>query len=158
MPCHQGIPVGCRCCVSIRNGALMAASNVARPVEVASTFSLPVPAEQAWPVLLDAKKIVPCIPGASLAGFDGETITGQMKIKLGPLSLTYKGDGQVHPMRPAFPDGKDRSAWQGDAWRGHCLGGHHEHADTREVGGRCQDPAVPAAHRAASAIRAIPAA
>jgi carbon monoxide dehydrogenase subunit G len=36
-------------------------------IELARTFSLPVPSDQAWAVLLDVEKVAPCMPGASVA-------------------------------------------------------------------------------------------
>jgi carbon monoxide dehydrogenase subunit G len=50
-----------------------------------------VPPEQAWDVLLDVETIAPCMPGASVTSADGDEIKGQVKVKLGPLSLSYKG-------------------------------------------------------------------
>jgi uncharacterized protein len=42
-------------------------------------------------VLLDVERIAPCMPGASVTSVEGDEIEGQVKVKLGPLSLTYKG-------------------------------------------------------------------
>jgi len=60
-------------------------------IELDNTFTVPVPPEQAWDVLLDVERIAPCMPGASVTSVDGDQIEGQVKVKLGPLSLTYKG-------------------------------------------------------------------
>jgi carbon monoxide dehydrogenase subunit G len=60
-------------------------------IELDNTFTVPVPPEQAWDVLLDVETIAPCMPGASVLSVDGDEIQGQVKVKLGPLSLTYKG-------------------------------------------------------------------
>jgi carbon monoxide dehydrogenase subunit G len=60
-------------------------------IELDNTFTVPVPPAQAWDVLLDVERIAPCMPGASVLSVDGDEITGQVKVKLGPLSLTYKG-------------------------------------------------------------------
>src|SRR5215469_4758315 len=60
-------------------------------IELDNTFTVPVPPEQAWDVLLDVERIAPCMPGASVLSVDGDEIEGQVKVKLGPLSLTYKG-------------------------------------------------------------------
>jgi carbon monoxide dehydrogenase subunit G len=60
-------------------------------IELDNSFTVPVPPEQAWEVLLDVERIAPCMPGASVLSVDGESIEGQVKVKLGPLSLTYKG-------------------------------------------------------------------
>ncbi len=56
-------------------------------------FTVPAPASEAWKVLLDVPRIAPCMPGATLTEFDGETFTGTVKVKLGPVSLTYRGSG-----------------------------------------------------------------
>jgi carbon monoxide dehydrogenase subunit G len=58
------------------------------------TFTVPVPVDQAWDVLLDVPRIAPCMPGAALTDFDGESFNGTVKVKLGPIQLTYKGKGR----------------------------------------------------------------
>ena len=60
-------------------------------IELDNSFTVPVPPEQAWDVLLDVERIAPCMPGASVTSVDGDQVEGQVKVKLGPLSLTYKG-------------------------------------------------------------------
>jgi len=60
-------------------------------IELDNTFTVPVPPEQAWDVLLDVERIAPCMPGASVTSVEGDEIEGQVKVKLGPLSLAYKG-------------------------------------------------------------------
>jgi carbon monoxide dehydrogenase subunit G len=60
-------------------------------IELDNSFTVPVPPEQAWDVLLDVERIAPCMPGASVTSVDGDEVAGQVKVKLGPLSLTYKG-------------------------------------------------------------------
>ncbi|MBB4932701.1 carbon monoxide dehydrogenase subunit G [Lipingzhangella halophila] len=57
-------------------------------------FTVPAPVSEAWQVLLDVPRIAPCMPGATLSEFDGETFTGTVKVKLGPVSLTYRGSGR----------------------------------------------------------------
>jgi uncharacterized protein len=60
-------------------------------IELDNSFTVPVPPEQAWDVLLDVERIAPCMPGASVTSVEGDQIEGQVKVKLGPLSLSYKG-------------------------------------------------------------------
>src|SRR5260370_38504522 len=60
-------------------------------IELDNSFTVPVLPEQAWEVLLDVERIAPCMPGASVLSVDGDSIEGQVKVKLGPLSLAYKG-------------------------------------------------------------------
>ena len=54
-------------------------------------FTVPVGVDAAWAVLLDIEKIAPCMPGAALDSVDGDDFTGTVKVKLGPIGLTYKG-------------------------------------------------------------------
>jgi carbon monoxide dehydrogenase subunit G len=60
-------------------------------IELDNSFTVLVPPEQAWDVLLDVERIAPCMPGASILSVDGDSVEGQVKVKLGALSLTYKG-------------------------------------------------------------------
>ncbi len=54
-------------------------------------FRVPVPVAEAWDVLLDVERIAPCMPGATVESFDGETIVGRVKVKVGPIQVTYTG-------------------------------------------------------------------
>ena len=54
-------------------------------------FTVPVPAEQAWPVLLDVERIGPCMPGATITKVDGKEFEGRVKVKVGPITVTYAG-------------------------------------------------------------------
>ena len=54
-------------------------------------FTVPVPAAQAWPVLLDIDRIAPCMPGATVTKVDGDDFEGTVKVKVGPITVTYGG-------------------------------------------------------------------
>jgi carbon monoxide dehydrogenase subunit G len=60
-------------------------------LQLAHTFSVPVDVDQAWQVLLDIERVAPCMPGAVLDSVDGDDFTGSVKVRLGPIGLTYKG-------------------------------------------------------------------
>jgi uncharacterized protein len=59
------------------------------------SFTVPVPVEQAWEVLLDVEQVAPCMPGATLESAEGDEFTGQVKVKVGPISLTYQGSASI---------------------------------------------------------------
>ncbi len=59
-----------------------------------NNFEVPVSVERAWEVLLDIERVAPCMPGATLTSHEGDDFTGTVKVKLGPVSLTYKGKGR----------------------------------------------------------------
>ena len=56
-------------------------------------LSVPAPIDVVWPALLDPERVAPCVPGATLTGVDGESFTGTVKVKVGPITLLYKGTG-----------------------------------------------------------------
>src|ERR1700727_2392174 len=63
-------------------------------MELEHSFIIPVPPEQAWQALLDVEQVAPCMPGATVDGFDGENISGKIKIKVGPVQMTYAGQAR----------------------------------------------------------------
>ena len=60
-------------------------------MQLENTFTVPVPVEDAWSVLLDVEQIAPCMPGATVESVDGDNIAGRVKVKLGPMVITYHG-------------------------------------------------------------------
>src|ERR1700685_145346 len=60
-------------------------------MELEHSFTVPVPADQAWDVLLDVERVAPCMPGATLDSVTEDEITGRIKVKVGPISMTYAG-------------------------------------------------------------------
>lgn len=55
--------------------------------------SVPAPIDVVWEALLDPERMAPCMPGATLTGVEGDSFTGTMKVKVGPVVLNYKGTG-----------------------------------------------------------------
>jgi uncharacterized protein len=60
-------------------------------MKLENEFVVPVPAAQAWDVLMDVERVAPCMPGATFDGYEGETFRGRVKVKLGPITVTYNG-------------------------------------------------------------------
>jgi len=60
-------------------------------MELDNSFTVPATPDRAWDVLLDVERIAPCMPGATVEEFDGEVVTGRIKVKVGPVALTYRG-------------------------------------------------------------------
>jgi carbon monoxide dehydrogenase subunit G len=61
-------------------------------VELINEFRVAVPVNQAWEVLTDVERVAPCIPGAQLLSVDGDDFTGAVKVKVGPITVSYKGN------------------------------------------------------------------
>ncbi|UUZ59022.1 SRPBCC family protein [Nocardioides sp. B-3] len=60
-------------------------------MELNNTFTVPVPIEEAWLALLDIERVATCVPGASPESLQGDEFTGSVRVKLGPVQMTYKG-------------------------------------------------------------------
>lgn len=61
-------------------------------MELVNELRVPVSVNQAWEVLTDVERIAPCIPGAQLLSVDGDDFTGAVKVKVGPITVQYKGN------------------------------------------------------------------
>jgi len=60
-------------------------------MELNHSFMVPVGADTAFEVLTDIERIAPCMPGASVDSVDGDEFTGSVKVKVGPMQVTYRG-------------------------------------------------------------------
>jgi carbon monoxide dehydrogenase subunit G len=60
-------------------------------MELDHSFTIPVSPEQAWQVLLDVERVAPCMPGATVDSVDDDVVSGKVKVKVGPVALTYSG-------------------------------------------------------------------
>jgi uncharacterized protein len=65
-------------------------------VKINSEFTVSVPVQQAWDVMLDLQKIAPCLPGAAIQDEKGDgEYDGTMKVKIGPITANYKGTVKI---------------------------------------------------------------
>jgi carbon monoxide dehydrogenase subunit G len=63
-------------------------------MELVNEFRVPVPVDKAWTVLTNVERIAPCIPGAQLLSVDGDAFTGAVKVKVGPITVQYRGNAE----------------------------------------------------------------
>ncbi len=70
-------------------------------MELEHSFTVPVPMDRAWDVLLDVERVAPCMPGATLDSVNGDEIAGRIKVKVGPISMTYAGTAKFTERDPA---------------------------------------------------------
>lgn len=64
-------------------------------MEFTNTFTVPVGIDEAFETLTDLEKVAPCMPGAKLETVDGDVYEGRVKVKVGPMSLTYRGKAEL---------------------------------------------------------------
>ena len=58
---------------------------------IEDSFTVYTPVDRLWAFIQDVERIAPCMPGATVESFDGETIVGRVKVKVGPIQVTYAG-------------------------------------------------------------------
>jgi carbon monoxide dehydrogenase subunit G len=77
------------------------------PFKIEEEFEVRAPVQQVWEYLIDPARVVGCIPGAELLeAQDERTFVGAVKVKVGPMTMSYKGlmkftevDEQGHQVR-----------------------------------------------------------
>src|SRR5215510_12096754 len=75
--------------------------------KIEERFEVQAPVERVWQYLIDPARVVQCLPGAELLEKQDEhTFLGAIKVKVGPLSMSYKGqakfteiDEETHQVR-----------------------------------------------------------
>ncbi|HEY0726817.1 MAG TPA: SRPBCC family protein, partial [Pyrinomonadaceae bacterium] len=63
--------------------------------KIEERFEVQAPVERVWQYMIDPKRVVQCLPGAELLEQkDDQTFLGAIKVKVGPLSMSYKGQAK----------------------------------------------------------------
>jgi len=62
-------------------------------MKLENNFTIHVPIDTAWEALNNPETVAPCFPGATLTSYEGDSFAGTVKVKLGPIAMTYKGKG-----------------------------------------------------------------
>ncbi len=65
-------------------------------MKLENEFTVDVPVEEVWSVLLDLERVTPCLPGAALTEESGDgEYKGEMKVRLGPVTQNYNGTVKI---------------------------------------------------------------
>lgn len=65
-------------------------------MEIENSFTVAAPADRVYSYLLDVNNVVRCMPGAELSEMvDADTFTGKVKIKVGPVTVSYNGTARI---------------------------------------------------------------
>ena len=62
-------------------------------MDLTHRFTVPTGIEETWAHFNDIASVAECFPGASVTSVDGDTFSGSVKVKLGPIALVYNGSG-----------------------------------------------------------------
>ncbi len=64
-------------------------------MKINNEFTVSVPIQEAWDIMLDLERVAPCLPGAAIQGSEDDEYQGTMKVKIGPITANYKGTVKV---------------------------------------------------------------
>ncbi len=91
-------------------------------MELTHRFTVPAGVDEAWRVFNDLRLLEPCFPGATITSIDGDDFAGSIKIKFGPITLSYEGSGRyvernerAHQVRIEATGGERRTGGSADA-------------------------------------------
>lgn len=89
-------------------------------VRLEKTYPMPASADVAWTLLRDIEAVAGCMPGARITErVDEQHYKGTVAVKLGPASLSFRGDIEVRAIEPAtralhlFAKGTDTTGGSG---------------------------------------------
>lgn len=67
-------------------------------MEFTNQFTVDAPLPVVWTFLTNVQEVAPCVPGAEITEALDEThFKGVMKVKLGPVQITFQGAIEMHP-------------------------------------------------------------
>ncbi|WP_158171108.1 SRPBCC family protein [Rhodococcus sp. JT-3] len=60
-------------------------------MKLSNTVHIPASPDAVFKLINDVERVATCVPGATLNGKDGDTYTGGVKVKVGPITAAYNG-------------------------------------------------------------------
>jgi carbon monoxide dehydrogenase subunit G len=65
-------------------------------VKLEHAFDVAAPVETVWELLLDLERVAPCLPGGEVTEkVDDRNYKANVKVKLGPMQMSYRGDIKI---------------------------------------------------------------
>src|SRR3954449_7085191 len=65
-------------------------------MEFQNEFDVKAPLDEVWNTVLDVERVAPCVPGAEvLEKVSNDAYKVGIKVKLGPVSMQYRGDMEI---------------------------------------------------------------
>src|SRR5580704_6464812 len=88
-------------------------------MEFDNSFDVPLSPAQAWAVLMDIRRIAPCMPGAALTEvIDAQNFRGKIAVRLGPVALAFAGRVQFEDIDDANHSARVKAQGSDDKGRG----------------------------------------
>jgi hypothetical protein len=88
-------------------------------MEFDNSFDVPLSPAQAWAVLMDIRRIAPCMPGAALTEVvDAQNFRGKIAVRLGPVALAFAGRVQFEDIDETNHSARVKAQGSDDKGRG----------------------------------------
>jgi uncharacterized protein len=88
-------------------------------MEFDNSFDVPLSPAQAWAVLMDIRRIAPCMPGAALTEvIDAQNFRGKIAVRLGPVALAFAGRVQFEDIDDTNHSAQVKAQGSDDKGRG----------------------------------------
>jgi len=88
-------------------------------IRIENEFAVPASIEDAWRVLIDAPRVVPCMPGTELTeAIDERRFRATARLRVGPIELLFRGEGELYDVDSAGHTAKLRAKGSDTKGRG----------------------------------------
>ena len=88
-------------------------------MEFDNSFDVPLSPAQAWTVLMDIRRVAPCMPGAALTEIiDPQNFRGKIAVRLGPVALAFAGNVSFENVDDANHSARVKAQGSDDKGRG----------------------------------------
>ncbi len=106
-------------------------------MEFDNSFEVPLSPAQAWAVLLDIRRIAPCMPGAELTEVvDARNFRGKISVRLGPVALAFAGRVQLEDIDETNYSARVKAQGNDDKGRGAANATATFRIEPAEIGSR----------------------
>lgn len=106
-------------------------------MEFDNSFDVPLSPAQAWAVLMDIRRIAPCMPGAALTEvIDAQNFRGKIAVRLGPVALAFAGRVQFEDIDEANHSARVKAQGSDDKGRGSANATATFRIEPAEIGSR----------------------
>ena len=106
-------------------------------MEFDNSFDVPLSPAQAWAVLMDIRRIAPCMPGAALTEvIDAQNFRGKIAVRLGPVALAFAGRVQFEDVDDINHSARVKAQGADDKGRGSANATATFRIDPADIGSR----------------------
>ena len=91
-------------------------------MQIQNKFEVPMPAAQAWSLLMNLPSTVPCFPGAELTDqLDADNYKGRVMVTLGSALMVFNGKLHIEDRDEAGQSGRVAGTWSESKGRGSAV-------------------------------------